>query len=69
MHRPALSYKRHRFPFQVTAHAVWLYARFSLSLREAEELFLERGGDVSCESARRGTVKFGPGCGALWRRD
>jgi len=28
------------------AHVVWLYARFNLSLREVEELMLERGVDV-----------------------
>ena len=36
MHPLALSYKRHRFPPQIIAHAVWLYARFNLSLREVE---------------------------------
>ncbi|MGO6937172.1 IS6 family transposase, partial [Rhizobium ruizarguesonis] len=25
------------------AHAVWLYLRFNLSLREVEEMLLERG--------------------------
>jgi putative transposase len=28
-----VSYKRHRFPSQIIAHAVWLYFRFPLSLR------------------------------------
>jgi putative transposase len=59
MHTPTISYKRHRFPSQIIAHAVWLYARFNLSLREVEELLLERGIDVSYESIRRWTVKFG----------
>lgn len=54
------SYKRHRFPPQMIAHAVWLYVRFNLSLREVEELMLERGVDVSYETIRRSTVKFGP---------
>lgn len=54
------SYKRHRFPPQIIAHAVWLYVRFNLSLREVEELMLERGVDVSYETIRRWTVKFGP---------
>jgi putative transposase len=53
-------YKRHRFPPQIIAHAVWLYVRFNLSLREVEELMLERGVDVSYETIRRWTVKFGP---------
>jgi putative transposase len=42
-----VSYKRHRFPPQIIAHAVWLYFRFPLSLRLAEEMLLERGIVVS----------------------
>ncbi|EEB82650.1 IS6 family transposase [Roseobacter sp. GAI101] len=55
-----ISYKRHRFPPQTIAHVVRLYARFNLSLREVEELMLERGVDISYETIRRWTVKFGP---------
>ena len=33
-----ISYKRHRFPPEVIRQAVWLYFRFSLSLRDVEEL-------------------------------
>ena len=33
-----ISFKRHRFPADVIRHAVWLYFRFSLSLRDVEEL-------------------------------
>ncbi len=55
-----ISYKRHRFPPQIIAHVVWPYARFNLSLREVEEMMLERGVDVSHETIRRWTVKFGP---------
>ena len=39
----SVSYKRHRFPPETTAHAVWLYFRFPLSLRLVEEMLLERG--------------------------
>jgi len=53
-----ISYKRHRFPPQIIANVVWLYARCNLSLREVEELMLERG--VSYETIRRWTAKFGP---------
>jgi putative transposase len=35
--------KRHRFPLIRVAHAVWLYLRFSRSLRAVEEILLERG--------------------------
>jgi putative transposase len=53
MHTPAVSYKRHRFPPQIIAHAVWLYFRFPLSLRLVEEMLLERGIVVSYETIRR----------------
>ena len=60
MQTEKISYKGHRFPPPIIAHVVWLYARFNLSLREVEELMLERGVDVSYETIRRWTVKFGP---------
>ena len=53
------SYKRHRFAPAIIAHAVWLYLRFSLSLRAVEELLLERGIEVSHETLRRWIAKFG----------
>ena len=59
MNQP-VSYKRHRFPPQVIAHAVWLYFRYPLSLRLVEELLLERGIVVSHETIRRWGKKFGP---------
>ena len=55
-----LSFKRHRFPAEVIRHAAWLYFRFSLSLRDVEELLAARGVDVSYETIRCWTVKFGP---------
>jgi putative transposase len=55
-----ISYKRHRFPPQIIAHAVWLYFRFPLSLRLVEEILLERGIVVSYETVRRWALKFGP---------
>jgi putative transposase len=55
-----ISYKRHRFPPQIIAHAVWLYFRFPLSLRLVEEMLLERGIVVSYETIRRWGKKFGP---------
>ena len=39
-------YRRHRFPAEIIVHAVWLHARFPLSLRMVEELLLERGIEV-----------------------
>ncbi|NLS21435.1 IS6 family transposase [Rhizobium sp. P40RR-XXII] len=55
-----VSYKRHRFPPQIIARAVWLYFRFPLSLRLVEELLLERGIAVSYETIRRWEKKFRP---------
>ena len=60
MSTATVSYKRHRFPPQIIAHAVWLYYRFPLSLRLVEEMLLERGIVVSYETIRRWGIKFGP---------
>ncbi len=40
-----LSFKRHRFPPEIIRHSVWLYARFTLSFRDVEEMLAERGLD------------------------
>ncbi|MDP3493263.1 MAG: IS6 family transposase [Hyphomonadaceae bacterium] len=63
-----ISYKRHRFPPTVIQHAVWLYFRFTLSLRDVEEMLAHRGVDVSYETIRAWTVKFGPRIAANLRR-
>src|SRR5215210_4273009 len=55
-----ISYDRHRLPPEVIRHATWLYLRFTLSYRDVEELLVERGIEVSYESARRWVLKFGP---------
>ena len=55
-----LSFKRHRFPADVIVHAVWLYFRFTLSFRDVEEMLAERGIEVSYETIRCWTIKFGP---------
>jgi len=60
MNHPHVSYKRHRFPPEIIAHAVWLYYRFPLSLRLVEEMLLERGILVTYETIRRWGIKFGP---------
>ncbi|MER9851196.1 IS6 family transposase [Mesorhizobium sp. M0106] len=59
MNTSQISYKRHRFPPEIIAHAVWLYYRFPLSLRHVEEMRLERGIVVSYETIRRWEKKFG----------
>ena len=38
-----ISFKRHRFPPDVIRYAVWLYYRFTMSLRDVEDLLAERG--------------------------
>jgi putative transposase len=55
----SLSYSRHRFPAEVIPHAVWLSFRFPLSLRNVEDLLPQRGLDVSYETVRHLSVKFG----------
>lgn len=54
-----VSYARHQFPPSVIRHAVWLYLRFQLSLRDVEDLMAERGLEVSYEIIRRWVAKFG----------
>jgi putative transposase len=68
MKQARISYKNHRFPPQVIAHAVWLYFRFPLSLRLVEEMLLERGIVVSYETIRRWGKKFGPDYARRLRR-
>ena len=54
-----ISYRRHRFTTPIIQHAVWLYFRFTLSYRDAEDLPTECGIDVSYETIRRWALKFG----------
>lgn len=54
-----ISFKRHRFPPEVIRHTIWLYARFTLSFRDVEDLLAARGLDISYETARRWFLKFG----------
>jgi putative transposase len=56
------SYKGFRFPVEIISHCVWLYHRFPLSLREVEEMMLQRGVTVSHESIRQWCAKFGQAC-------
>lgn len=52
-------YRRHRFPAEIIAHAVWLYFRFPLSLRMVEDLLAARGIIVSHQTVRLWAEKFG----------
>jgi len=53
-------HKRHRFPPSVIQHAVWLYYRFNLSVRDVEDLLAERNINVSDEAICLWINKFGP---------
>jgi putative transposase len=55
----APSYAGFRFPAEIISHCVWLYHRFPLSLREVEEMMLQRGIVVSRETIRQWCQKFG----------
>ncbi len=68
MIQPAVSYKRHRFPPSVIAHAMWLNFRFPLSLRLVEEMLFERGIVVSYDTIRCWAKKFGPDYAGRLRR-
>ena len=63
-----ISFKRHRFPAEVIRQAVWLYFRFTQSLRDVEEVLAQRGVEVSYETVRMLTIKFGPLIAANLRR-
>jgi hypothetical protein len=54
-----ISYAGYRFPPEIIHQAIWLYLRFSLSLRDVEDLLAERGVAVSYETVRRWVNHFG----------
>src|SRR4051794_30000152 len=56
---PCPSYAGYRFPAEVISHAVWLYFRFPLSLRNVDEILAARGILVSHETVRQWARKFG----------
>ena len=64
----SISFKRHRFPSAVILQAVRWYFRFTLSIRDVEELMAERGIEVSREAIRCWVIKFGPLIAANLRR-
>ena len=55
-----ISYSGYWFPPEIIHRAIWLYLRFTLSLRDVEDLLAERGITVSYESVRRWVNHFGP---------
>jgi putative transposase len=63
-----ISYSGYRFPPEVIRQAIWLYLRFTLSLRDVEDLLAERGIAVSYETVRRWVNHFGPAIAADLRK-
>ena len=55
-----ISYHGYRYPPDVIQRAVWLYLRFTLCLRDVEDVLAERGVDVTYETVRCWVTKFGP---------
>ena len=62
------SYRGYRFPPEIISHAVWLYHRFSLSFRDAEDLLAQRGVTVTYETIRQWCLTFGPAYARTLRR-
>ncbi len=62
------SYVGYRFPAEIISHAVWLYFRFPLSLRNVDEILAARGIVVSHETVRQWGLKFGQGIAHRIRR-
>jgi putative transposase len=63
-----ISYRGYRFPPEIIQQAIWLYVRFTLSLRDVEDLLAERGIAVSYETVRRWVNHFGPKIAADLRK-
>ncbi len=55
-----ISYSGYPFPPEIIQQAIWLYLRFTPSLRDVEDLLAERGVAVSYETVRRWVNHFGP---------
>jgi transposase-like protein len=55
-----ISYAGYRFPPEIIQQAIWLYLRFTLSLRDVEDLLAVRAIGVSYEAVRRWVNHFGP---------
>jgi len=64
----APNYHGYRFPPEIISHAVWLYHRFCLSFRDAEDLLAQRGITVTYETIRHWCQTFGPDYARRLRR-
>src|ERR1700751_1668635 len=65
---PKISYSGYRFPPEIIHQAIWLYLRFTLSLRAVEDLLADRGIAISYETVRRWVNHFGPVIAAELRK-
>ena len=63
-----ISFSGYRFPAEIIRQAIWLYLRFTLSLRDVEDLLAGRGIAVSYETVRRWVNHFGPMIAAELRK-
>jgi putative transposase len=55
-----LNYSGYRFPPEIIQQAIWLYLRFTLSLRDVEDLLAERGVAVFLRDCSSLGEPFGP---------
>src|SRR5215208_7080819 len=62
------SYAGYRFPAEIISFAVWLYFRFSLSLRHVDEILAARGIAASHETIRQWSLKLGQAFASQIRR-
>jgi putative transposase len=53
-------YKGYRFPKEIISFAVWIYYRLNGSLRDTVDVLDRRGIEVSHETIRQWSYKFGP---------
>ncbi len=60
MQDAAPSYHGYRFPPEIISFAIWLYHRFRLSFRDAEDPLAQRGILVTYETIRHWCQTFGP---------
>ena len=59
MTSPSPSYRGYRSPPEIISHAVWLYHRFCLSVRDVTDRLAQRGVTVSYETIRHWCQTFG----------
>ena len=68
MKHTALNYRGYRFPPEIISHAVWLYHRSCLSLRDVADLLAERGITISYETIRDRCQAYEPDYARRLRR-